>query len=183
MALVVGVSMALAFRVLLCAQPETSPAAWPGARAGATLSAEDDAFLDEMERAAFRFSVEQTHPRTGLVRDRARADGSPSEGKASIAASGFALTAWAVATQRGWVERAAAVERVRLMLRFLAHEAPRQHGFYYHFMEMDTRCSRNPCRFGVLVSAYPEYDRPQAPHLSSPLNKYMRCGYWRRPAN
>ncbi|HUJ44955.1 MAG TPA: glucoamylase family protein [Opitutaceae bacterium] len=134
--LVVGV--ALACCVLLRAQPETGAAAWPGARAGATLSAEDDAFLAEMERAAFRFFVEQTDPHTGLVRDRARADGSPSEGKASIAASGFALTAWAVATQRGWVERAVAVERVRLMLQFLAHEAPRRHGFYYHFMEMDT---------------------------------------------
>lgn len=150
MALVVGVAMALAFRVLLCAQPNPSPAAWPGVRAAAALSAEDDAFLDELERAAFRFFVEQTHSQTGLVRDRARADGSPSEGKASIAASGFALTAWAVATQRGWVERADAVERVRLMLRFLAHGAPRRHGFFYHFMEMDTGARAWQCELSSI---------------------------------
>lgn len=108
------------------------------ARPGAILTAEDDALLEDLQRASFQFFVEQTHPVTGLVRDRARADGSPSEGKASIAASGFALSSWALATHRGWVERDAALERVRLMLRFLADKAPRRHGFYYHFMEMDT---------------------------------------------
>jgi hypothetical protein len=146
----VGVALAFGFRGLLCAQPATSPAAWPGARPAATLSAEDNAFLDGLERAAFRFFVEQTHPRTGLVRDRARADGSPSEGKASIAASGFALTAWAVAAQRGWVEQPVAVERVRLMLRFLAREAPRQHGFFYHFMEMDTGARAWQCELSSI---------------------------------
>ena len=108
------------------------------ARPGAILTAEDDALLEELQRASFQFFVEQMHPVTGLVRDRARADGSPTEGKASIAASGFALASWAVATYRGWVERDFALDRVKLMLRFLAHQAPRRHGFYYHFMEMET---------------------------------------------
>lgn len=108
------------------------------ARPAAHLSAGQDAFLDRLERADFRYFEEQADPHTGLVRDRARADGSPSEGKASIAACGFALSAWAIAVHRGWVDRATAVDRVGTLLRFLAERAPREHGFFYHFMDMGT---------------------------------------------
>jgi hypothetical protein len=72
-------------------------------RAVEALPAADTALLDEIERASFRFFAEQSHPRTKLVRDRARADGSPSQGEASVASSGFALNAWVVAVERGWV--------------------------------------------------------------------------------
>ncbi len=104
----------------------------------AVFSPADEMLLDELERASFQFFAEQSDPQTGLVRDRARADGSPSEGKASIAAGGFALSAWAIAAERGWVDRAVAIARCRTQLRFLATKAPRIHGFFYHFMDMDT---------------------------------------------
>jgi hypothetical protein len=107
-------------------------------RAAAVFSPADEALLDALQRAAFQFFVEQSDPGTGLVRDRARADGSPSEGKASIAASGFALSAWAIGAERGWIDRRAAIERCRTALRFLATKAPRVHGFFYHFMDMRT---------------------------------------------
>ncbi|MBL9202174.1 MAG: hypothetical protein JNL39_16810 [Opitutaceae bacterium] len=108
--------------------------AWPARGSTAALAPADDAWLEEFSRASFRFFEEQTHPVTGLVRDRARADGSASEGMASIAASGFAFAGWAIAAERGWVPRDAALARVRLMLRFLATGAPRKQGFFYHFM-------------------------------------------------
>lgn len=111
---------------------------YPGARPATVLSVEDEALLDDLQRASFKFFVEQTSPITGLVRDRARADGSPSTGKGSISVSGFALSSWVVATHRGWAGRTEAVEQIRAMLRFLATKAPREHGFFYHFMEMDT---------------------------------------------
>jgi hypothetical protein len=135
----------------------STPAPWPGAKPAAVLPAEDDILLDELQRAAFRFFQEQADPRTGLVRDRAHSDGSPSAGKASIAASGFALSAWAVATQRGWVDRTAALVQVRKALRFLADEAPRKHGFFYHFMEMDTgarawKCELSPIDTGLFLA-------------------------------
>lgn len=119
----------------------------------ANLSPADDALLDDIERTAFRFFQEQAHPRTGLVRDRARADGSASAGKASIAASGFSFTAWVIASERGWVQRTAAAERVRAKLRFLANEAPRQKGFFYHFMEMDTGARAWQCELSSIDSA------------------------------
>jgi len=117
------------------------------------LSSADDRLLDEIERAGFQFFAEQTHPRTGLVRDRARADGSVSEGKASIAASGFSFAAWTIATERGWVSRAEALKSVRTMLGFLATTAPRRHGFFYHFMEMDTGARAWKCELSSMDSS------------------------------
>ena len=113
----------------------------------------DHALLDEIQRAAFLFFKEQSHPVTGLVRDRAPADGSPSAGKASIAASGFALSAWVIATDRGWVQRDEAVIQVRHKLRFLAEAAPRRHGFYYHFMEMESGQRAWQCEVSSIDSA------------------------------
>jgi hypothetical protein len=152
--------LAFAFLVAGIASLRAAPASgtpWPGSRPAAVLPAGDDILLDQLQRAAFLFFQEQADPRTGLVRDRARSDGSPSAGKASIAASGFALSAWAVATQRGWVERPAALIQVRKALRFLADKAPRKHGFFYHFMEMDTgarawKCELSPIDTGLFLA-------------------------------
>jgi hypothetical protein len=123
---------------------------WSNAQPAAVLQPDDDELLDDMERTALNFFLEQSHPRTGLVRDRARADGSPSEGKASIAATGFALSAFVIGVRRGWLEREAALNRVRTVLRFLTAEAPRQHGFFYHFMEMDTGARAWKCELSAI---------------------------------
>ncbi len=116
----------------------------------AALTPADEALLNDLESASFRYFVEQSHPVTGLVRDRARADGSPSAGKASIAACGFALSAWVVGTERGWIDRQTAIARCRQQLRFLATKAPRVHGFFYHFMEMDTGARAWKCEVSTI---------------------------------
>ena len=138
---------------VLAAGAGFSPATAAPEDAPYELTTADHALLEEIERTGFQFFVEQAHPRTGLVRDRARADGSPSEGKASISASGFAFGAWVIATERGWVGRPAAVQRIREKLRFLAHEAPRQRGFFYHFMEMDSGARAWQCELSSIDSA------------------------------
>ena len=125
----------------------------PGARPAAALPATDDALLEEIEHASFRFFQEQSHPVTGLVRDRAQADGTADTGKASIASSGFSLTAWTVAAHRGWVDRPVALKQVRKMLTFLATKAPRKNGFFYHFMEMDTGARAWKCELSDIDTA------------------------------
>lgn len=161
------------------------PAPFPPARPGAILTADDDALLDDLQRASFQFFVEQADPVTGLVRDRARADGSPSEGKASVSACGFALSSWAIATQRGWVERPAALERVRQMLRFLATKAPRHHGFFYHFMEMGTGARAWQCEVSsidtslFLAGAIVAREYFQDPEITELVNQLYRELDWR----
>src|SRR5271154_1413059 len=97
----------------------------------------DDALLDEIERAAFDFFWTEAGT-TGQVKDRALLNGKDSRPIASIAATGFGLTALCIADERGYKKKQEIVERVRTTLRFLWEKLPHQHGFYYHFIDMNT---------------------------------------------
>jgi len=99
------------------------------------------AFLDSLEQSAFRWFWEQTDSTTGLTPDRA-----PTPSFVSVGAMGFALTAYPIGAERGWVTRAQAAERARRTLAFMAsasqdtanHSATGAHGFFYHFLDMKT---------------------------------------------
>ena len=66
-------------------------------------------------------------------------DGSPlpesHRGVASIAATGFGLTALCIAAERSWVSRAEALERARNTLRFFSGRAFHQRGWFYHWVD------------------------------------------------
>jgi hypothetical protein len=94
----------------------------------------DETFLDELQRACFRFFWETTEPTTGLVPGRARADGSNRLDIASIASTGFGLTALCLAHQRGWQKAEEIQQRVHATLHFLHNRMPHEKGFYYHFV-------------------------------------------------
>jgi len=110
--------------------------------AAATDAGDDDRLLDEIERAGFAFFRDEAHPVTGLIPDAARADGAGRGGAtnavANVAGNGFALAAFCVADARGWMEHTQAVQRVQQMLRFLDTQVPQQHGFFYHFLDLET---------------------------------------------
>ncbi len=99
----------------------------------------DDAFLEDLSHRTFRYFLELSDPKTGLVLDRVRADGSPADENhrnvASIAATGFGLTALCIAAARRWVETSASRERIRITLRFFADRALNEHGWFYHWMD------------------------------------------------
>jgi len=108
-----------------------------------TLTKLDTDLVDDMSRRAFRYFADHTNPRTGLVLDRAPSSGGPEErpnqiGVASIAATGFGLTAFCIAADHKWVGREMARQRVVAALRFFALEAPQEHGWFYHFLDADT---------------------------------------------
>ena len=106
------------------------------------FSARDEAFLADLERRSFQFFWDQTNPRTGLVLDRTRTDGSVADENhravASIAATGFGLTALCIAAERRWVDPIAALERVRITLRFFDEHALQEHGWFYHWLDANT---------------------------------------------
>ena len=111
-------------------------------RAQTILSPEDDAFLEDLSRRSFMFFWEQADPDTGIVRDRARTDGSAVDGNArdvgSIASVGFGLTGLCIAAERGWVTRTAAVARTRTTLHFFAEKMEHQRGWFFHFINLRT---------------------------------------------
>jgi hypothetical protein len=104
----------------------------------AVLSADDEQFLDELEKRNFQFFWEQAGPQTGLVRDRSNVQANDNSVVASIAATGFGLTALCIADKRGFVPRAEARDRVLLTLRFLWKKMPTHRGFFYHFADINT---------------------------------------------
>ena len=96
--------------------------------------------LDQLQRAAFGYFLQAVNPANGLIADTSRGN-SPS----SIAVVGFALSAYPVAVERGWMARPDAVERSLATLRFFhdsdqsgSPEATGYKGFYYHFLDMHT---------------------------------------------
>ncbi len=108
-----------------------------------TLTKLDTDLVDDLSRRSFRYFLEQTNLRTGLVLDRAQTDGRPEEvanhmGVASIAATGFGLTAFCIAADHKWIGRELARQRVVAALRFFALEAPQEHGWFYHFLDANT---------------------------------------------
>jgi hypothetical protein len=102
------------------------------------LSQEEDAFLDELEKASYLFFWEQAHPATGLIKDRCNTRATDTGIVASIAGTGFGLTALCIAQQRGWVSLSDSRERALTVLRFLWKKMPTHRGFFFHFANIVT---------------------------------------------
>src|SRR6185503_18896176 len=107
----------------------------------APVSAEDNIFLEDLEKRSFQFFWEHSDQKTGLTLDRAKTDGTPPrQGEshyrvASIASTGFGLTGLCIAADRGWIKRDQAVERARSTLDFFANRALEKNGWFYHWMD------------------------------------------------
>ena len=119
------------------AVPLSPQVAYP-AETTTALSPEDDQFLEELEKATFQFFWDQSHPETGLVKDRCNVRTADKGTVASIAATGFGLTAIAIGEHRGWVSTREARERAIVTLRFLSKKMPNQRGFFYHWANWKT---------------------------------------------
>lgn len=110
----------------------------PGAD-GAASNAGQQAFLDDLSQRTFTYFWETTDPETCLAPDRW-----PSAPFSSIAATGFAITAYGVGAELGYVTRREAAERTLACLAFYenAPQGPEKtgvsgyKGFYYHFLSM-----------------------------------------------
>jgi len=127
-----GVWPALAASIEQHAQPANPPAP-------STFSQEDHDFLYELECLTFRYFWEQASPATGLVKDRCNVRVGTDNGiVASIAATGFGLTAICIADEEGFILRDQAVERVITTLRSLWKKLPNHRGFFYHWANINT---------------------------------------------
>ncbi|WP_237351532.1 glucoamylase family protein, partial [Xanthomonas campestris] len=95
--------------------------------------------FSDIERRTFQFFWDTTNELNGLSPDRF-----PSRPFASIASVGFALTAYPIGIENGWVSRNQAIDRTLTTLKFFrdAPMGPQRtgkagyKGFYYHFLDM-----------------------------------------------
>jgi hypothetical protein len=119
----------------------------------------DDELLDRFQRGAFGYFLAESNPANGLVADTSR-KASP----ASIAVVGFALSAYAVAAERGWLAREDAAARTLVTLRFFETSAQGSgpgatgyNGFYYHFLDRESgkrvwQCEVSPIDTSLLLA-------------------------------
>jgi len=105
------------------------------------LTRRQTAFLDTLQQYTFRWFWDKSDPNTGLTPDRW-----PTKSFSSVAAIGFALTAYPVGVERRYVTREQAARRTLNTLRFM-YNAPQgpaatgitgYKGFFYHFLDMET---------------------------------------------
>ena len=98
----------------------------------------DEALLEEVESANFRFFWEQGNPETGITRDRCNALNPDKADLGSIAATGFGLTALCIGDKRGYVSHLEARQRALATMRFLWRKLPNHRGFFYHWANVNT---------------------------------------------
>jgi hypothetical protein len=121
------------------------------------LSQSGDAFLDEISRRAFGFFWEQADARTGLALDRTRNSGEKTPGRsrevASLACTGFGLTALSIGYRREWRLPAEIQGRVRTTLRHLAYSQEHERGWFYHFVDTHTGHRVWQCELSTIDTA------------------------------
>lgn len=104
--------------------------------------------LEEVQKAAWHYLWEKANPQNGLVADQTGAN-SP----ASIAVTGMALSALPIAVENGWITRPQGAARALATLRFFAHDAQQQHGFFFHFLDMESGQRVWNCELSSIDSA------------------------------
>ena len=132
-AILVVAGMAAACAPVELAGPAPVPPAGPSAEAV-------DAFSEELTQRTFRYFWDTTDTERCLAPDRW-----PTRSFSSIAATGFALTAYGIGAERGYVTRDEAAERTRDCLQFYwtAPQGPEaegvtgHRGFFYHFLRYE----------------------------------------------
>jgi hypothetical protein len=129
-------------------------ASFPAAGDGAHMTDED--LIGQIQARTFSGLVSATDQASGLTADRW-----PTPSACSIAAVGFALTAWTVGVSRGWMPRSAAAALTLRTLTTLS-SAPQgdaatgvsgTRGWYYHFLNMQTGLRAGTCELSTIDTA------------------------------
>lgn len=115
-----------------------------------------DPFLDSLQVRTLRFFLEATDSATGLTPDRW-----PTPSPSSIAAVGFALTAYPIAAEKQLLSRADAARRVFNTLRFFwqlpqsdqTQNVGGYQGFFYHFLKIPQGVREWNCELSTIDTA------------------------------
>ena len=118
--------------------PDKQPSAPARPPVPTSLAPEDDQLLNDLEKSNFQYFWEQASPQTGLVRDRCNVHVNDQGIVASIAATGFGLTALCIGERRGFIPSQAARQRVIATLSSLWKRLPNHRGFFYHWANINT---------------------------------------------
>lgn len=97
----------------------------------------DSALLDVVQRQTFRYFWDFGHPVSGLARERSNVAYDYGNEVVTTGGSGFGITGIVVATERKWITREAAVDRMEKIVNFL-WKADAFHGAFPHWLDGTT---------------------------------------------
>lgn len=109
--------------------------------------------LENELRGSLNFFLDYTNLDPGSPGFGLTADSTKKPGIASIAAVGFALTAWVLASERGFLPANEARNVVRATLRTLCSTAAHHRGFFAHFLDMQTGARFRKCEYSTIDTA------------------------------
>jgi hypothetical protein len=121
---------------------------------GGKSNVQKDPLLVLESRKSFDFfwkeaNIDKQSRGYGLIRDRAPSNPELS----SIASVGFGLTAIAIGAERGWITKEEARERAEGTLDTLLNNAPQEHGFLYHFLNMSDASRSGTSEVSIIDTA------------------------------
>lgn len=93
----------------------------------------DSALLDLVQKQTFRYFWDYGHPVSGMARERSNRSFDYGDEVVTTGGTGFGIMAIIVATERKWITRDAAVERLLKMVNFL-RKADNYHGVFPHWL-------------------------------------------------
>ncbi|RBL89024.1 glucoamylase family protein [Chitinophaga flava] len=93
----------------------------------------DSALLDLVQKQTFRYFWDYAHPVSGLARERSNKSFDYGDEVVTTGGSGFGIMAIIVATERGWISRDAATDRLLKIINFL-RKADSYHGVFPHWL-------------------------------------------------
>ncbi len=115
----------------------------------------DIQLLDTVGKGFFNYFIEATNPVNGLVMDKTSNRKTPDfkYSPATVAGVGFGLAVLPIGVERGWISRADAAKLAETTLRFFADKMESEHGFFYHFVDMETGKRVWNCELSSIDSA------------------------------
>lgn len=100
--------------------------------------------LDQVQQRTFNYFWDFAEPVSGLARERSQDDalGGDSPKIVTMGGAGFGISSFPAAVERGWITRAAAIERLDKILTFLEN-CEKYHGAFSHWYYGDTGQTRD----------------------------------------
>ena len=109
-----------------------------------------DTLLQEELRGSVNFFLDYTNRNPDSRGFGLTVDSTKKPSVASIASTGFALTAWVIAAERGWLDRQTAREITRQTLHTLLHSVAHYRGFFAHFVPIETGERFKVCEYSTI---------------------------------
>lgn len=109
--------------------------------------------LNDEVKGSFHFFSDYTNLTPGSKGYGLTSDSSHKPQVASIAATGFALSAWVIGHRRGWLTDDELKARIQGTLITLRDNVSHEHGFFAHFVDRETGQRQKLCEYSTIDTA------------------------------